>query len=242
MALTDNLIGYWKLDGNSNDSLGVLNGTDSGSPTYAAGKIGDAVTYNGSSSYATIANNASLFPTALTVSLWIKFTTVQQNKHIFTLQNANSSPYAGFSIFVEDSANGKKVWSATRSTSFGYITSTNNLNDGNWHHILVTFDSGTHTLYVDGTQNAQNTGKTLAWDTGADLQFGKFYNYSGGYYDGSLDEVGYWSRALTGSEITELYNSGAGLTYPFSTSTSHIKSADGILLANIKSADGVANI
>lgn len=217
MALTDGLIGYWKLDSNANDSLGARNGTDSGSPTYATGKIDNGVTYNGSSSYSTIANHSSLFPTSLTVSLWIKFTTVQQNKHIFTLQNANASPYLGFSIFVEDSANGKKITSATRSTSFGYITSTNNLNDGNWHHILVTFDSGTHTLYVDGTQNAQNTGKTLAWDTGADLKFGKFYNYSGGYYNGSLDEVGYWDRALSSGEIAELYNAGAGLTHPFSS-------------------------
>lgn len=222
MALTDNLIAYWSLDSNANDSLGSRNGTDSGSPTYGTGKIGNGVTYNGSSSYATIANHASLFPTSLTVSLWVKFTTAQQNKHIFTLQNANASPYAGFSIFVEDAANGKKIWSATRSTSFGWIASTNNLNDGNWHHIVVTFDSGTHTMWVDGTQNSQNTGKTLVWDTGANLMFGKFYNYAGGYYDGSLDEVGYWSRALDSSEIASLYNGGSGLAYPFSAGATFI--------------------
>lgn len=219
MTLTDNLIGYWTLDSNANDSLGSRNGTDSGSPTYGTGKINNGVTYNGSSQYSTIANHASLFPTSLTVSLWVKFTTVQQNKHIFTLQNANVSPYNGFSIFVEDSANGKKIWSATRSTSFGNIASTSNLNDGNWHHIVVTFDpsvgSGTHTMWVDGVQNSQNTGKTLAWDTGADLMFGKFYNFGGGYYNGSLDEVGYWSRVLDSSEIASLYNGGSGLAYPF---------------------------
>lgn len=231
MALTDGLIGYWKLDNNSNDALGARNGTDT-SMSYGTGLINQCGTFNGSSSAVAVANHASLFPTSLTVSLWVKFTTVQQNKHIFTLQNANASPYAGFSIFVEDSANGKKIWSATRSTSFGWVASTNNLNDGSWHHILITFDpsvgSGTHTLYVDGTQNAQNTGKTLAWDTGATLQFGKFYNYSGGFYNGNTDEIGYWDRVLTSGEIAQLYNAGAGLAYPFASSTSHIKSWNGI--------------
>lgn len=218
MALTDGLIGYWKMDDNSNDALGSRNGSDT-SMTYSTGKINNAGVFNGSSSAVTIANHTSLFPTSLTVSLWINFTTVQQNKHIFTLQNANDSPYLGFSIFVEDSANGKKIWSATRSTSFGWVASTNNLNDGNWHHVVVTFDSGTHTMWVDGTQNSQNTGKTLVWDTGANLMFGKFYNYAGGYYNGKLDEVGYWDRALTSDEIATLYNSGSGTAYPFGSGT-----------------------
>lgn len=218
MALTDGLIGYWKMDDNSNDALGSRNGSDT-SMTYSTGKINNAGVFNGSSSAVTIANHTSLFPTSLTVSLWINFTTVQQNKHIFTLQNANDSPYLGFSIFVEDSANGKKIWSATRSTSFGWVASTNNLNDGNWHHVVVTFDSGTHTMWVDGTQNSQNTGKTLVWDTGANLMFGKFYNYAGGYYNGKLDEVGYWNRALTSDEIATLYNSGSGTAYPFGSGT-----------------------
>ena len=36
---------------------------------------------------------------------------------------------------------------------------------------------------------------------------------------GSIDEAGIWSRALSGTEITELYNAGAGITYPFSILT-----------------------
>lgn len=41
-----------------------------------------------------------------------------------------------------------------------------------------------------------------------------------GYLDGQLDEMGIWSRTLSGTEITTLYNSGAGIQYPFSTSNS----------------------
>ena len=38
-------------------------------------------------------------------------------------------------------------------------------------------------------------------------------------FDGIMDEVGIWNRVLSDSEITELYNGGAGLTYPFVVDT-----------------------
>ena len=35
------------------------------------------------------------------------------------------------------------------------------------------------------------------------------------YVDGIIDEVGIWARSLSDAEVTQLYNAGAGLTYPF---------------------------
>ena len=44
---------------------------------------------------------------------------------------------------------------------------------------------------------------------------GTTLNIGGGlYFNGKLDEVGIWSRDLSASEVTELYNAGAGLQYP----------------------------
>src|SRR5262249_31508245 len=39
------------------------------------------------------------------------------------------------------------------------------------------------------------------------------------YFNGAIDEIGVWNRALTSTEITNLYNSGAGLAYPLTAST-----------------------
>lgn len=59
MALTDNLISYYKLDSNSNDSVGTNNGTDT-SVSYVAGKIGNAASFNGSTS-TILANTSDIF-------------------------------------------------------------------------------------------------------------------------------------------------------------------------------------
>ena len=50
-----NLVSYWKLDGNSNDSKGSNNGTDTGM-SYSAGLFDSAGVFNGSSSNINIAN------------------------------------------------------------------------------------------------------------------------------------------------------------------------------------------
>jgi hypothetical protein len=83
------------------------------------------------------------------------------------------------------------------------------INDGLWHNVLATFDGTTTTLYVDnnivGTNNATlNTIPTT-------LKFMRFQ-----VNNTDIDEVGFWNRVLTPTEITTLYNAGAGLTYPFS--------------------------
>src|SRR5262249_41498008 len=94
----------------------------------------------------------------------------------------------------------------------------------NWHHVLGTYTSsggGTVKIYVDGVQDGTNTaGGSMGSDT-AYLAFGSFianHSASGAKYNGNLDELGFWNRVLSGSEITQLYNSGAGLTSPSTTS------------------------
>ena len=61
MALRDNIVAYYKLDGNSNDSVGTNNGTDT-AITYsvANGKINQGAGYNGSTSKITISNTSVL--------------------------------------------------------------------------------------------------------------------------------------------------------------------------------------
>ena len=82
MALTDNLISYYKLDSNSNDSVGTNNGTDT-SVSYVAGKIGNSGSFNGSTSIIKCPA-ASIRPTGnFTVNAWIKTSVTGTEKMIF---------------------------------------------------------------------------------------------------------------------------------------------------------------
>ena len=60
--------------------------------------------------------------------------------------------------------------------------------------------------------------------------------------NGIIDEVGFWNRELTSSEVTDLYNSGAGLAYPLVpvSGPANVKSWNGVAIANVKSINGLA--
>ena len=89
---------------------------------------------------------------------------------------------------------------------------------GNWYYVVLTYDNSNIKLYVNG-----NLEKVLAYT-------GNIQNYtenfvigarslSGGtpfrVFNGTIDEVAYWKRALTYGEINYLYNYGVGRQYPF---------------------------
>lgn len=92
-----------------------------------------------------------------------------------------------------------------------------------WHLAVVTVDRNSSTgiqLSLDGGTPviASSTGLTGAISPTGPLMFGA----NGGtwqYYDGALDAAGIWTRALSPSEISELYNGGAGWQYPVSDAT-----------------------
>ena len=87
-----------------------------------------------------------------------------------------------------------------------------------WHHIVIVRTSGTANFYVNGVNRG-----SADWNydfTDGLWYFGRAQDVAGYFLDGTLDEVGAWNRSLTGTEITALYNSGAGVAYPFASQPS----------------------
>jgi hypothetical protein len=102
----------------------------------------------------------------------------------------------------------------------------NNTAVGDWNHIIIQLNSIAANsglqyaaIYINnvfvGVLNG--TADNPALDITSDLDFCAFgFNYQGdGSVAGFIDEVGYWNRALTSTERTNLYNAGVGNTYPF---------------------------
>lgn len=226
MALTDNLVAWYKLDSNSNDSVGTMNGTDS-SVSYAnAGKIGNSATYSGSAtSYTDI--GASFVPTtALSVAFWfyVNSATTRQglcgrtdgvsqatSVELIQISNAGSAKIEGQLNF---GSTAKVVFAA------GSPTISNNI----WYHAAMTWSSasGNLTLYLNGSQIAQTNGVSGTLNNPSSTihrRFGQYGNYTGLPMNGRMDMIGYWTREITGTEVSQLYNSGTGLDYPFSGGT-----------------------
>lgn len=249
MALIDNLVSYWKLDeasGTRADSHGSNNLTDNNTVTQATGKIGNCADFESTNDeYLSNAGGGSLDITGdFSVSAWIKLETQTSRMGIVT-QDSQTGSNRKWSIFHETS--GKITIEFFQSSSiYTTIETTNDLNlvDGTWYHFVATVDVSvpSATVYINGSavsMTVLGSPATSIQSATTPLHIGRGTRSTiEGPFDGLIDEVGIWSKVLTSQEVTDLYNSGSGLAYPFSTSS--IKTINGLSLASVKTVNGLA--
>ncbi len=91
-------------------------------------------------------------------------------------------------------------------------------NDGNWHHVAMTWDSGSKAsannivrLYIDGSQTDTDAiGNTWSNASGhAGFIIGRNNLQSNAYWNGHMNDIAFFSDVLTSSEVSAIYNSGA---------------------------------
>jgi Concanavalin A-like lectin/glucanases superfamily len=224
-AITDNLVSYYKCDGTGSfvDTAGSNTlAESSGTMDSVTGKINNGRDFEaGDTELAVIADNASLSITSsMTITAWVnpesfasnpnvivaKFNTGSQRSYRLAL--AVTTGQATFTV----SNDGTATVAATAST-FG------NLSTGTWYFICARFDDAGDLIKVS-VNNVQNTAAhtTGIFDSTANFQLGD-QTPAFSPFDGVIDEVGIWSRALSDGEVTSLYNSGSGLAHPFITAT-----------------------
>ncbi len=214
--LTNNLIAYWKMEGNSNDSVNAHNGVDT-SITYSTinGKI-DKGSYNAGGGTISISHNADLnFTTAFTISFWFKATSnAQFQTYILSKLNAAASDN-NWSILYEYVNDTIEFYAGGYSGSAPRTGSGILVSDTNYHHIVYTYDGSTWEGYKDGT-NIFSVSKTFSLATGGSNNLWMFtFNGTSNKVNASIDEIGLWNRKITSAEVTELYNNNNGKQYPF---------------------------
>ena len=244
--MTDN-VGLWHFEGNADDTSGQgNNGTVSGA-TQVTGKVGTyAYEFNGSSDYIEV-TGSDVFPgttNAITISLW---------------QYGDSSQPRADTIFEGFGASGNRVINSHFPWSDGRIywdcgdggTSTVDRIDkaastaeyeGQWNHWVFTKDvaSGAMKLYLNGAEWHSGTGKTRTLSTISTFRIGGALWPGVAPYAGKIDEFAVWTRALSATEIADIYRlqSGAaagpdGQTFAFTpdivgTYTIQLTVADGV--------------
>ena len=225
IALTDSLQGYWKLDessGNAEDSTANNNDlTNNNTISYVAAKINNGADMETSSSqYFSITDAAQTgldFSTAFTFSWWQNLETVfSGTTDMVTLNKWNNSVHtrAYFFRWNNQSSTGMQLQMGN-GVSTGDAKVNYTVGTGTFVFIVVTYNAGTLELFVNSTSQGTATGTlpVTALDTTDPFKIGA--DSSTDSIDGIIDEVGAWSRVLTGTEIADLYNGGAGLSYPF---------------------------
>lgn len=236
MALTDSLISYWAFDessGNATDSHGPNDLTNNNSTAYATGKINNGADFEkGSSNYFSIADGAQTgldLATDFTFNVWLKFETLPSGttQCIFDKRVGGN----GYSMYYYDAA-GTRKWSSNIQATSVDLTDTG-ISAGTFYMttFVYTKSAGTIDIYRNASSVGQMTSLSTALAASTDSFMLGEDSAGDRHFDGIMDEMGVWSRALSGSEITELYAAGAGNAYPFSTVQNLTLTADTVSFA-----------
>jgi hypothetical protein len=223
-APSNGLAGWWKLDDASSgtaqtsaaDSSGNGNtGTTQNAPTWTSGgKVGNALILNGTTQWVNVPDVASLrLAGSWTVSGWTKLAALPASAAKGKIiDRDDSSGYTNYGLAIDNASGCAGLgWRVAFNDTGGatyqtcYVTT---VNTGTWYHVTGVWDSSTSNLllYLNGvlvaTQNyaghvpTSSSGTVLALgQQGPGLQ----------YLNGTVDEVRLYSRALSASEVWDLY-------------------------------------
>ena len=226
--VTNGLIGLWSFDGRDvvngafldRSSAGThpayMSSTMATSTAYVPGRIGQGIRLDGIDDYMQVPNSADFDfgSNAFTISWW-EYRTGNDNGQPSinrTIIAGDYTPFMlGYSYGGSDlliyMSNNLGAWDVASGEILGPVT----LNQ--WAHYVVKRSGTTFTAYTNGVQtNTWESALAIA-DAGGtdpeyDLTFGSYQNVY--FFKGTLDDIRIYNRAVTATEVTQLYAVGAG--------------------------------
>ncbi|MCX8479542.1 MAG: T9SS type A sorting domain-containing protein [Chitinophagales bacterium] len=212
---TNGLVGWWPFCGNANDESGNGNNGVVTGATLAADRFGNsnlAYSLNGVNDFITIDSLRNYnFNSQITISAWFNSNSIQQKKNIVT-------KYGGFmDAFSLDIKPSQIEYNVSPGSANWSTCSNNTINLGfnSWHNVTATYDFANNLfkIYFDGIiVGTKNASSLLGQASNVPVIFGYFYDpnntFPSQHFDGDIDDIGIWNRALSPSEIQALYLSG----------------------------------
>jgi hypothetical protein len=159
-----------------------------------------------------VANSPALEPSTITVDAWVKSSGPGQFAYILS-KGANACIASSYALYTGGSG-GLFFYISPDGVNFVLSPDAGTgVWDGNWHHVAGTFNGSTVRLYVDGAEVAAGTPTGISIGYGLsptnDLFLGRFNGTCILSFQGEVDEVEIYSRALDASEILAIFNAGS---------------------------------
>jgi hypothetical protein len=193
-------------DMSGNARTGTATGT-----TIVTGKLGKGRSFNGTSDKIAIADNAVLrLTTAFTIAAWVKPGALPAASSLMVLvEKDDTSGNANYSLTIDNAGNcasgpSWSIWFQNAAAAAFTNCFPTTITVGTWYHVVGTWDNTNLKLYTNGVlqSTVNQAGKVPTTGTGV-LMIG---NEAGNafWYNGALDEVRVYNRALTASEVRSL--------------------------------------
>ena len=216
------LVSWWPAEGNANDIIGTNHGSFQGNATtVSTGMVNSAFNFTGSTDCVYITNSASLNPSSsFTIETWVYPRTdgfadlVSKWGDRYDLSDQRS-----YHLSLDQ---GRVVYFAISDTDHQRDASFHQFKSGPnavtlqaWNHLAAVYDqtNGIRRIYVNGVEITNRTDSPITVLNGAaPLSLGAGRPGSTDVvnpFDGLLDEVSFYSRALSASEIQSIYNAGS---------------------------------
>lgn len=186
------------------------NGNNSGADYSIDAKLNNGLRFNSAENdYVTISDNSTLDLTdSGTLMAWIR------PESIAGISNWNGIIHKGDQTDFSDEAyflqfNGWRnlIGGGHNGTSNVYITGSTTFNADQWYHTAITWDGSGLVLYVNGNIDASSSAVLVNRNSSGNLQIGsQFTSGSDYFFDGIIDEVALYNRALSSGEIQSIYN------------------------------------
>jgi len=202
------LVGYWAMDwynstgihdNSTYKNFATFQGADFGTDNITTGKYGKGLEFDGNDDFLTIPSSASSLDfngrAEATMEVWIKKSGVsqkmilwQENQYGITTVSSNAVQ----SIF---------------KTSGGNVQLNGPVVGTDWTHIAITYDGDVGRLYVNGSEEDNNSISGTISGAATTVYIGR-WQFSSMYFDGVVDEVRIHNRTLSPEEINASYNNG----------------------------------
>ncbi len=201
-STTPALVSRWDFNKGSGttaeDSAGNNDGTISGASWTTDSRTGGhALEFDGADDYVMVGDGASLDPAYVTVSLWFKPESLEDNTGLIAKGDNENRQYW---IWIYDSSISLEL------DEGGHYNNIYSLQRGLWYHLAVTYDGANIITYIDGTEVSRIPQSTGSIFTGSEpLYIGKLPGYVS--FHGIIDDVRVYNYALSQAEVQEIYDS-----------------------------------
>ena len=208
-APPEGLVAWWKGEDNALDSIGSNDGTEN-EVLYADGKVGLAFDFNGTSAYLAVQDSGGLeVKEAMTVAAWIY---PRSTSLAGIVRKLNQETNGSYGIYILD----QKLHFQINGNALD-LTSSSSIPANQWTHVAATYDrsAGEGKIYVNGILDQSGAYSESVATSLEVLLIGKFGMDPAAYFDGLMDELQLYGKALTAEEIAALVSAGdAGTCSP----------------------------